>query len=125
VIVLNGKYAGKKAVIVKQFDDGTESRPYPHAIVAGIESYPLKVTKSMGQKRVAKRSRVKPFVKVINYSHMMPTRYALEAELKSVVTVDSFKDSTVRKAAKDGVRKVFEEKYLSGKNKWFFEKLRF
>ena len=77
VIVLSGKYAGKKAVIVKQFDDGTESRPYPHAIVAGIEKYPLKITKSMGQKRVAKRSRVKPFVKVVNYTHLMPTRYAL------------------------------------------------
>lgn len=75
VIVLSGRYAGKKAVIVKQFDEGTETRPYPHAIVAGIERYPLKVTKNMGQKRIAKRSRVKPFVKAVNYSHLMPTRY--------------------------------------------------
>jgi large subunit ribosomal protein L27e len=34
VIVLKGKHAGKKAVIVKEFDDGSKTRPYPHAILA-------------------------------------------------------------------------------------------
>lgn len=74
VILLQGRYAGKKAVIVKNFDEGTQARPYPHAIVAGIERYPLKINKSMGAKRVAKRSKVKPFVKAVNYNHIMPTR---------------------------------------------------
>lgn len=63
-VVLSGRQAGKKVVVIKQYDDGTKERPYPHAIVAGIEKYPLKVTKSMGAKRVARRSRVKPFIKV-------------------------------------------------------------
>jgi large subunit ribosomal protein L27e len=74
VLVLSGRFAGKKAVIVKNFDEGTGSRPYPHAVIAGVERYPLKVTKGMGQKRVAKRSRVKPFVKIVNYNHILPTR---------------------------------------------------
>lgn len=74
VIVLNGRYAGRKAVIVRNFDDGNGSRPYGHALVAGVDRYPLKVTRGMGAKRLAKRSRVKPFVKVINYNHFMPTR---------------------------------------------------
>ena len=74
VILLQGRYAGKKAVIVKNFDEGTQARPYPHAIVAGIERYPLKINKSMGAKRIAKRSKVKPFVKAVNYNHIMPTR---------------------------------------------------
>lgn len=112
-------------MIVKNFDEGTESRKYPHAIVAGIESYPLKITKSMGQKRIAKRSRVKPFIKVVNYNHIMPTRYLFEADLKSTVTVDSFKDKSVRQETVKKVRSLFEEKYNGGKNKWFFEKLRF
>lgn len=63
-VVLSGRQAGKKVVVIKQYDDGTKERPYPHAIVAGIEKYPLKVTKSMGAKRVSKRSKVKPFIKV-------------------------------------------------------------
>ena len=63
-IVLQGRQAGKKVVVIKQLDEGTKERPYPHAIVAGIERYPLKVTKRMGTKKLAKRSKVKPFIKV-------------------------------------------------------------
>ena len=74
VLVLNGRYAGKKAVIVKNHDDGDSRRQYGHALVAGIARYPLKVTRRMGTKRLAKRSRIKPFVKVFNYNHLMPTR---------------------------------------------------
>jgi hypothetical protein len=50
--------------VIKQLDEGTKERPYPHAIVAGVERYPRKVTKRMGKKTVAKRNKVKPFVKV-------------------------------------------------------------
>jgi hypothetical protein len=59
VLLLNGRMAGKKAVIVKTFDEGTADRPYGHCIVAGIMKYPLKITKSMSEKKVAKRSRVR------------------------------------------------------------------
>lgn len=65
-IVLQGRQAGHKVVVIKQLDEGTKERPYPHAIVAGIERYPLKVTKRMGAKKLAKRSKVKPFIKVRN-----------------------------------------------------------
>lgn len=74
VVVLGGRYAGKKGLIVKTHDDGSNDRPYGHALVAGINKYPLRVTKKMGKKRVAKRTRIKPFLKVINYNHLMPTR---------------------------------------------------
>ncbi|ORZ00062.1 ribosomal L27e protein family-domain-containing protein [Lobosporangium transversale] len=125
-VILNGRYAGKKAVIVKNVDDGSKERGYGHALVAGVERYPLKITKNMGKKRVAKRSKVKPFIKVINYNHLMPTRYGLELEsLKSVLTVDSFKEPSQREEAKKAIKKLFEERYNSGKNKWFFTKLRF
>lgn len=43
VILLTGRYAGKKAVIVKNFDDGTTSRPYGHALVVGLAKEPRKV----------------------------------------------------------------------------------
>lgn len=59
VLLLNGRQAGKKAVIVKSFDEGTPDRPYGHALVAGIQKYPLKVTKNMSEKKIAKRSRVR------------------------------------------------------------------
>lgn len=62
--MLQGRQAGKKVVVIKQLDEGTKERPYPHAIVAGIERYPRKVTRRMGQKKVSHRSKVKPFIKV-------------------------------------------------------------
>ena len=51
VILLTGRQAGKKALIVKTFDDGTQDRPYGHCLVAGIMKYPLKVTKPMSEKK--------------------------------------------------------------------------
>jgi hypothetical protein len=36
-VVLSGRQAGKKVVVIQQRDEGTKERPYPHAIVAGIE----------------------------------------------------------------------------------------
>ena len=131
VLLLNGRMAGKKAVIVKTFDEGTADRPYGYCLVAGIQKYPLKIAKSMSEKKIAKRSKVKPFMKCVNYTHLMPTRYALEVELKSVVTTDIVNSSnpTGRRTALKEVKKMLEDKYNSslktGKNKWFFQKLRF
>jgi len=130
VIMLQGRYAGKKAVIVKQYDDGHGERHYGHCIVAGIARYPLKVNKAMGKKRLDKRSKVKPFLKVVNYNHVMPTRYALadlDQPLKAAVKDEavSGQNTTARKEAGKAVQKLFTERYTSGKNAWFFSKLRF
>lgn len=62
--MLSGRFAGKKVVVIRQADEGTKERPYPHAIVAGIERYPRKVTRGMGAKKIQKRSHIKPFIKV-------------------------------------------------------------
>ena len=83
VVLLNGRYAGRKAIVAKVFDDGSRSRPFGHALVAGVDRAPLKVTKTMGKKKIAKRTRVKPFCKYVNYNHMMPTRYMARAPAKS------------------------------------------
>ncbi|CAI4927432.1 CFC_HP_G0048020.mRNA.1.CDS.1 [Saccharomyces cerevisiae] len=71
-VVVRGRYAGKKVVIVKPHDEGSKSHPFGHALVAGIERYPLKVTKKHGAKKVAKRTKIKPFIKVVNYNHLLP-----------------------------------------------------
>ncbi len=54
----------------------------------------------------------------------MPTRYTLELEgLKGVVTADTFKEVSQLEDAKKTVKKAFEERYASGKNRWFFTPL--
>ncbi|ROL28029.1 60S ribosomal protein L27 [Anabarilius grahami] len=114
VMVLAGRYAGRKAVIVKNIDDGTADRPYSHALVAGIDRYPRKVTATMGKKKVAKRSKIKAFVKVFNYNHLMPTRYSVDIPLdKTVVNKDVFRDPALKRKARREAKVKFEERWAS------------
>lgn len=114
-----------QVVIIQPVDTGNKSHPYGHALVAGIERYPSKITRRMSKTRQEKRSKIKPFVKVVNYNHLMPTRYTLELEgLKGALTADTFKEVSQREEAKKTVKKTLEERYTSGKNRWFFTPLR-
>merc|ERR1739838_395293 len=126
VIVTAGKYAGRKAVVVKETNEGTQDRLYGHALIAGIDRYPRKVTKSMGKKKIAKRNKMKAFVKVINFNHIMPTRYSVDIAInKEYINKEALKDTTQKRRARAHVKSLFEERYKTGKNKWFFQKLRF
>ena len=90
-----------------------QEKKFAHALVAGIERYPLKVTKRMSAKKIERRSKVKPFAKFINYNHVLPTRYMLDKDidLKQVVTEDKMSTKETRKQMKKDVRKLFNEKY--------------
>ncbi|EEH55885.1 uncharacterized protein MICPUCDRAFT_34421 [Micromonas pusilla CCMP1545] len=125
VVVLNGRYAGKKAVIVKNYDEGTSSRPYGHALVCGLSTYPRKVTKKQTKKQQDKHSRVKTFIKTVNYNHLMPTRYTLDVDLKTTVTPDVLDNATKKVAARKEAKKVLEERFKTGKSRWFFTRLAF
>ena len=119
VIVLAGRHAGKKAVVVKTFDDSSTSndRRYSHCLVAGIERGPRKVTRSMSKKKVEKRSRqMKPFVKYLNVRHVFPTRYVVDMDLKKAVDESDLTNPEKKKETKKYLKKVFEDKYLNQKN---------
>jgi large subunit ribosomal protein L27e len=114
VILLTGRYAGKKAVIVKTFDNGSATRKFPHVLVAGLEKTPLFVTKKMNEKKVERRLRVKPFVKYVNLQHIIPTRYNVtnaEIEFKTLVTDEKMTDVASRKALRKELRNVLSAKY--------------
>nr|XP_026693949.1 60S ribosomal protein L27 [Ciona intestinalis] len=126
VLILAGRYAGRKGIIVKNQDEGTNDRPYGHALVAGIDRYPRKVTKRMSKKKIKKRNKIKTFVKVVNYNHLMPTRYSVDVPIdKSSVNKEAIRDATGRRKARREIKSQFENRYKTGKNKWFFQKLRF
>ena len=87
----------------------------------------------MGKKKLEKRSKIKPFVKIVNFNHVMPTRYSVDIDLKKVVDENSLSQEN-RVPTRKAVKKVFEEKYQSqtAKNdkkaagvQYFFNKLRF
>lgn len=64
VIILSGRYAGRKAIIMKSFEEGTPEKQFGQALVAGIDRYPRRVTRRMNKAKVHKNCRIKPFIKV-------------------------------------------------------------
>ena len=132
VVVLAGRYAGKKAVVVKALDEGSADKKFPHAIVCGIDVAPRKVTRTMNKKTIKRKTKVKPFIKSLNYTHILPTRYAVDIDLKKAE-----EQTDDKKALKRAIRKTLEERYLdqaaaaakserkSQGTSYFYKKLRF
>ena len=117
VVITSGKYAGKKAVIVKVNEEATDKYKFPHAIVVGVESAPRKVTRAMDEKTVNKKTSMKVFTKVINLQHFMPTRLLLRTDFMGRYNVE-FKFENLPKAnaaaadkkeALKAIAKMFQE----------------
>merc|ERR1712216_277707 len=128
VIVLQGRYAGRRAVILKNSDENSDKTwPYGHCVVAGVDRYPLKVKGNMGPKTIKKRTSIKPFLKVVNHNHIMPTRYGLENfDTKAIATShNDLKNANSKKESRKKIKELFQERLAAGKNRWFFTKLRF
>mmetsp|Transcript_33161 Transcript_33161/g.50107 ORF Transcript_33161/g.50107 Transcript_33161/m.50107 type:complete len:148 (+) Transcript_33161:109-552(+) len=114
VVLLQGRHAGQKAVVTKVYDDGTKSRPYGHCLVAGVEKAPLRVTKKMSVKKIAKRTSIKSFVKYVNYNHIMPTRYTVPSDMQpgNMVTDQQMSTTDGRTEAKKYLAKFLREKFV-------------
>lgn len=66
---------------------------------------PLKITKAMGKKKIAKRSKIKPFVKIVNYNHIIPICYIFELDkLKDAVSAKKIKNTTLRDESKKAIK---------------------
>lgn len=58
---------------------------------------PQKSQLSGARRKIAKRSKIKSFVKVYNYNHLMPTGYPVDIPLdKTVVNKDMFRDQALK-----------------------------
>jgi large subunit ribosomal protein L27e len=102
-VILGGRHAGKKGIIVKSNYENTKDRRYPHCLVVGLNKAPRRVTKKSikrldeRQKRIEKvlseskdnqsaqenlnrLKRLGVFVKSYNMSHLLATRYKVEED---------------------------------------------
>lgn len=96
----------------------------------------------MGKKKIEKRNKLKPFLKVVSYTHLLPTRYSVDVafdktNINKVCWIsnifhllffnfqEALKAPSKKRKALVEVKSKFEERYKTGKNKWFFTKLRF
>lgn len=89
VVVLNGRNAGKKGIIVKSNYENSKDKRFPHCLVVGLSKSPRRVTKSSLKKveeklrkfessnnaELANRlKRMGVFIKTYNMSHLLVTR---------------------------------------------------
>ena len=104
-------------------------------MVAGIARNLIAPKRSLNKKKFIKKTGVKPFVKFVNQSHVMPTRFVVnDFDLKDVGD-DNLKTSEARKALRKRVRDRFTETYRklpnpkenekAGHTKFFYTRLRF
>ena len=108
VVVLNGRYAGKKGIIVKSNYESVKDRKYPHCLVVGISKGPRKPTKkniAKLQDKIKKLEASKEksdnvkllksfgvFIKTYNMSHLLATRYTVKEDFgiaKSLEKLDN------------------------------------
>ena len=112
VILLAGRMSGKKAVIIKTIEEGKKSRKFGHALVAGIDRSPKKITKRMSEKKVKSKSRVRPFVKYVNFTHLLATRFSVKEDFdfKSIVTEEAVENPEERKAMIKNLKAKLEQR---------------
>ncbi|KAE8796571.1 60S ribosomal protein L27-3 [Hordeum vulgare] len=86
---------------------------------------PKKVIRKDSAKKTAKKSRVKVFLKLVNFTHLMPTRY-IDVNLKELVSgaPDSLTSKDKKLTAAKSAKAKLEERFKTGKNTLFFTKLR-
>ena len=64
----------------------------------------------MSQKKIDRKSRLKPFVKYVNYNHVLPTRFVIKDDLdfKNVVTDEKLASPESRKEVKAELKKQLQ-----------------
>lgn len=96
VVVSNGRFAGKKGIIIRSNFEQTKTRKYPHCLVIGLTKPPRRVTKKWLKKqeelaarpvKMSKNGRrtkgprelkkLGVFTKTYNMNHIIATRYKI------------------------------------------------
>ncbi len=133
---MNGRHAGKKAIII---ENNIKSNFYPsnNIMVLGIKTIPKKKLRKKENISLKKKLRIKVFFKTLNKKHIFATRYFVDLNLEqqNLITqvsndLSKFKSGEDKKVGSGEkirmlVNNIFMDKYFSGKNKWFFKKLKF
>ena len=139
VIVLNGRYAGRKGIIVKSNYESVRDRKYPHCMVVGLAQGPRKPTKKNLAKLQAKIKKLESqenssdkvktlksfgvFIKTYNMSHLLATRYTLKDELGLVKSIGKI-DELEKKVKETKAQIDIKEKNKKDENAKDLEELR-
>lgn len=130
----NGRYAGKKGIIVKSNYENVKDRKYPHCLVVGLSKGPKKATKKNLRKleekikaldgkensaeKIAKLKSMGVFMKTYNMAHLLVTRYSIKEDFgvsKGLEKLDTLEAQV--KETKSSLAKLQNEKKEENKAK--------
>lgn len=117
VIPTSGKFAGKKAVVIKNIDERT-------CLIAGVQKIPKKSEDYLSKEEKRKNDRFLSFVKKINVRHLMATRYKADIGLGEV-DYNNISDVNSKKEVRNKVVEVLKKAQENGKAKFLFTELKF
>jgi large subunit ribosomal protein L27e len=116
VVVLNGRNAGAKGIIVKSNYENTKDKKFPHCVVVGLSKGPRKPTKRNIAKLQARIKKLESssdavdrlnalksfgvFIKTYNMSHLLATRYAVKEDFGISKTIEKL-DNLDKKIKED------------------------
>ena len=116
VVVLNGRYAGRKGIIIKSNYESVRDRKYPHCMVVGLSKGPRKPTKrnlAKLQDKIKKLESSKDsnekitalksfgvFIKTYNMTHLLATRYQVKEDFGINKTLEKL-DNLEKKVKED------------------------
>ena len=139
VVVLNGRNAGAKGVIVRSNYESVKDRKYPHCLVVGLSKGPRKPTKRNLAKLQAKIKKLEAspdsndrlnslksfgvFIKTYNMSHLLATRYTVKEDFGITKSLEKL-DSLEKKVKEDKALIESKEKAKKDENAKDIESLR-
>ena len=139
VVILNGRFAGRKGVIVKSNYESVKDRKYPHCLVVGLSKGPRKPTKKNLAKLQAKIKKLEAskdsndrlnalksfgvFIKTYNMSHLLATRYTVKEDFGITKSLEKL-DSLEKKVKEDKALIESKEKAKKDENAKDIESLR-
>ena len=139
VVVLNGRNAGAKGVIVRSNYESVKDRKYPHCLVVGLSKGPRKPTKRNLAKLQAKIKKLEAspdsndrlnslksfgvFIKTYNMSHLLATRYTVKEDFGITKSLEKL-DSLEKKVKEDKALIESKEKTKKEENAKDIESLR-
>jgi hypothetical protein len=105
---MNGRYAGKKGIIIRSNYENSKDKKFPHCLVVGLSKAPRRVTKKSLKKaeerlrkiesskadaatvtaQLNKLKRLGVFIKTYNMSHLLATRYKVEEDFGITNSID-------------------------------------
>lgn len=114
-LVLQGRYAGRKAVVVEASEN--------LVTVVGMKTYPK--PKTAGTKAKEGETSFETFIKQYHARHLMPTRYTFKNNLNAVVNNKNIKEANLKKKAVAESQKQLADAYNKDGSQWLFRKLNF